>query len=67
MEGDKNPKGKEGNNMSRSEIIKRLEELDKAEFFIMMADVWTAQDWKDMDAIHAEQKELKKKLEEMAE
>lgn len=53
--------------MSKSEIIKRLEELDKEEFFIMMADVWTAQDWKDMDAIHAEQRELKKKLEEMAE
>ena len=53
--------------MSRNEIINRLEELDKKEFFIMMADVWTAQDWKDMDAIHAEQKELEKKLKEMAE
>ena len=53
--------------MSRSEIIKRLEELDKEEFFIMMADVWTAQDRKDMDAIKAEQRELKKQLAEMAE
>lgn len=53
--------------MKKNEIIKRLEELDRQEFFIMMADIWTAQDRKDLDAINAEQRELKKKLEEMAE
>ena len=52
--------------MTKHEIIKRLMELDKQEFFIMMADTWTAQDRKDIDAINAEQRELKKKLEEMA-
>lgn len=52
--------------MKKNEIIKRLEELDKQEFYIMMADTWTAQDRKNMDAINAEQRELKKKLEEMA-
>ena len=53
--------------MKKNEIIKRLEELDRQEFFIMMADTWTAQDRKDMDAIKAEQRELKKQLAEMAE
>ena len=52
--------------MTKNEIIKRLEELDKQEFYIMMADTWTAQDRRDMDEIKTEQSELKRKLEEMA-
>ena len=49
--------------MTKNEIIKRLEELEKEDFFLMMKDVWDNNDYKKADEIHAEQRNLKKMLE----
>ena len=49
--------------MTKNEIIKRLEELEKEDFFLMMKDVWNNDDYKKADEIHAEQRNLKKMLE----
>lgn len=49
--------------MTRSEIVKRLEELEREDFFLMMKDVWDSNDYKKADEIHTEQRNLKKMLE----
>lgn len=49
--------------MTRSEIIKRLEELDREDFFLMMKDVWDSADYRRENEIHAEQRKLKMMLE----
>lgn len=49
--------------MTKNEIIKRLEELEKEDFFLMMKDVWDNNDYKKADEIHAEQRKLTKMLE----
>ena len=49
--------------MAKNEIIKRLEELEREDFFLMMKDVWDNNDYKKADEIHTEQHNLKKMLE----
>lgn len=49
--------------MTKNEIIKRLEELDRDDFFLLMKDVWDSNDYKKADEIHAEQRNLQKMLE----
>lgn len=52
--------------MTKHEIIKRLEELDRQEFMVLMIDHWTWEDREQMWKIKNEQTQLKKMLEEMA-
>lgn len=52
--------------MTKHEIIKRLEELDRQEFMVLMIDHWTWEDQEQMRQIKNEQTQLKKMLEEMA-
>lgn len=49
--------------MTKNEIIKRLEELDREDFFLLMKDVWDNNDYKKADEIHTEQRKLTKMLE----
>lgn len=49
--------------MTKSEIIKRLEELDREDFFLLMKDAWDSADYQKENEIHAEQRKLKKILE----
>ena len=49
--------------MARQEIINRLEQLDNWEFYIMMADFWTAEDKRNLYKIETERKILKAQLE----
>ena len=49
--------------MTKNEIVKRLEELDREDFFLLMKDVWDNNDYKKADEIHTEQRNLKKMLE----
>ena len=51
--------------MTKEMIEKRLEQLNKEEFFIVMADFLSRRDWEVLDEIHREQKELEKMLKEM--
>lgn len=53
--------------MTKHEIIKRLEELDRQEFMVLMVDRWTWEDREQMREIKNEQIQLKKMLEEKAE
>ena len=48
--------------MTKNEIIKRLEVLDREDFFLLMKDVWNSNDYKKADEIHAEQRNLTKML-----
>ena len=36
---------KEDENMTKQEMVKRIEELDQAQFELMMKDMWDAQDY----------------------
>lgn len=49
--------------MTKNEIVKRLEELDREDFFLLMKDVWDSADYRRENEIHAEQRKLKKMLE----
>ena len=49
--------------ITKSEIIKRLEELDREDFFLLMKDVWDGADHQKENEIHTEQRKLKKMLE----
>ena len=49
--------------MTKNEIAKRLEELDREDFFLLMKDVWDNNDYKKADEIHTEQRKLAKMLE----
>lgn len=49
--------------MTKNEIAKRLEELDREDFFLLMKDVWDNNDYKKADEIHTEQRKLTKMLE----
>lgn len=51
--------------MTKSEIIKRLEELDKLEFEYLMIDTWNAQERREYYEIVAEIRNLKMTLEEI--
>lgn len=51
--------------MTKKEIIKRLEELDKIEFEYLMIDRWDAHDRIGYDKVTAEIRELKTKLAEI--
>ena len=51
--------------MTKSEIIKRLEELDKLEFEYLMIDHWNTQELREYYEIIAEIRDLKMTLEEM--
>jgi len=48
--------------MTKMEITKKIEELNTREFFIMMSDRLTAEDWAMLTEIKRERKELEKKL-----
>lgn len=37
---------KEDDNMTKQEMVKRIEELDRAQFELMMKDYWNAEDYK---------------------
>ena len=41
----KSLKEKEDENMTKQEMVKRFEELDRAQFELMMKDMWDAQDY----------------------
>ena len=41
----KSLKEKEDENMTKQEMVKRIEELDRAQFELMMKDMWDAQDY----------------------
>lgn len=45
-------------------IEKRLDELNRAEFYLNMKDRWSDADFKKMDEIKAEQRKLKKLLDQ---
>lgn len=49
--------------MTKNEIVKRLEELDREDFFLLMKDVWDNNDYKKANEIHTEQRKLTKMLE----
>ena len=49
--------------MTKNEIVKRLEELDREDFSLLMKDVWDNNDYRKADEIHAEQRKLTKMLE----
>ena len=49
--------------MTKQEIIKRLDELDKAQFFLMMKDVWERADYELDRAYSREIAQLKEELE----
>lgn len=51
--------------MTKKEIIKRLEELDKIEFLTLMIDRWSSEDYRTMDKIAAEREELQNKLKDL--
>ena len=51
--------------MTKSEIIKRLEELDRLEFAYLMIDYWNAQERREYYEITAEIRKLKSMLEEI--
>lgn len=36
---------KEDKDMTKQEMVKRIEELDRAQFELMMKDMWDAQDY----------------------
>ncbi len=44
--------------MTREELKKKLEDLQNREFFINMADRFTAADWEALDRIHAEMRQI---------
>ena len=56
---------KEDKKMSREEILKQIEDIEKREFFLQMKDRWSQEDYKLSDKHHEEIRELKKKLEEL--
>lgn len=49
--------------MTKQEIIKRLDELDKAQFFLMMKDVWDSADYAMDREYSREIAQLKEELE----
>ncbi len=51
--------------MSREEILKQIEDIERREFFLQMKDRWSQEDYKLSDKHHEEIRELKKKLEEL--
>ncbi len=48
--------------MTKMEITKKIEELNTREFFIMMGDRLTNEDWNMLREIKKEREELEKKL-----
>lgn len=51
--------------MSREEILKQIEDIERREFFLQMKDRWSQEDYKLSDKHYEEIRELKKKLEEL--
>lgn len=48
--------------MTKKEIMKKIETLNEREFFIMMGDRLTTEDWQMLRDIKKEREELEKKL-----
>ena len=48
--------------MTKMEITKKIEELNNREFYILMADRLTRDDWNALANIKREREELEKKL-----
>lgn len=48
--------------MTKMEITKKIEKLNTREFFIMMSDRLTSEDWEMLREIKKEREELEKKL-----
>ena len=48
--------------MTKMEMKKKIEELNTREFYIMMSDHLTSEDWKMLREIKAEREEIEKKL-----
>lgn len=54
---------KEDKNMTKQEMVKRIEELDQAQFELMMKDTWDRADY-DLDRYYTQEiQKLKKELE----
>lgn len=48
--------------MTKMEMKKKIEELNTREFFIMMSDRLTSEDWNMLTEIKKEREELEKKM-----
>ena len=55
-------KEREVNTMTKMEITKKIETLNTREFYIMMSDRLTREDWEMLAEIKKEREELQKKL-----
>lgn len=54
---------KEDKNMTKQEMVKRIEELDRRQFELMMKDIWDRADY-DLDRYYTREiQKLKKELE----
>ena len=60
-----NTKEKENKTMTKEEIIKRMEEIERDRFFLAMADHWTRADFDRDDKLFKEWLKLKNQLKEM--
>ena len=51
--------------MTKEMVEKRMQELNRQETYIVMADFLSRRDWEALDEIHREQKELEEMLKKM--
>ena len=56
--------GREGKNMTRKEILDRIDEIETARFYLAMKDHWNREDFEQDGNLFEEWAELKRKLKE---